>query len=60
MKQEKRIKIWSSNQIGFMITWGANYEKRPYVCFDVPFWTVQIFLKDKPKKHEEPDRPYRI
>lgn len=39
------VKFWYSNQFGFMIVWGKNYEDRPYISLEVPFLMIQIFLK---------------
>jgi hypothetical protein len=39
------IKIFYTNQFGFMIGWGTNYENRPYISLDLPFCFIQIFLK---------------
>jgi hypothetical protein len=38
------IKIYYSNQIGLMLNWGKNYENIPYICIDIPFCIIQIFL----------------
>ncbi len=43
------INIYYCNQIGFMITWGTNYERRKYICIDIPFCTIQVFLTSKEK-----------
>ena len=39
------IKVYYSNAIGFMISWGINYQKRPYFTIDIPFCFIQVFLK---------------
>lgn len=39
------IKIWYNGQVGFMISWGKNWEDRPYISIDIPFLAIQIFLK---------------
>jgi len=39
------IKVFYSNQIGFMICWGKNFQSRPYITFDIPFFIIQIFFK---------------
>ena len=45
MKEYKWGRIMTSNQIGFMVTWGvAIIPNRKYVCFDIPFITIQIYL----------------
>jgi hypothetical protein len=44
-KLRDMIKIFYSNAIGFMIGWGINYEKRPYITIDIPFCFIQIFFK---------------
>jgi len=41
------IKIFYSNAIGFMIGWGINYEKRPYITIDIPFCFIQITFKQQ-------------
>ncbi len=41
------IKIYYANSIGFMLSWGINFEKRPYITIDIPFCFIQIFLKKK-------------
>ena len=38
-----KISCYYSNQIGFIITWGTNYEKRKYISFDIPFLIIQVF-----------------
>ena len=43
--ENKLGRIWYSNQIGLMISWGvATIPKRRYICFDIPFLTIQIYL----------------
>ena len=44
-KLRDMIKIFYSNAIGFMLGWGINYEKRPYITIDIPFCFIQIFFK---------------
>ncbi len=41
----ERFEIWYSPQIGFMISWGKDFRKRPYVALELPFFTIQIFVK---------------
>jgi len=43
-----KINFYPSWQIGLMIDWDVNYEKRKYICLDIPFLTIQI-LWFKPK-----------
>ena len=44
-----KINFYPSWQIGLMIDFGTTYEKRKYVCLDIPFLTIQ-FCWFKPKK----------
>lgn len=39
------IKIFYAQQVGFMITWGRNFERIPYISLDLPFCVIQIFFK---------------
>tara|TARA_R110000850_G_C9783910_1_gene448623 strand:+ start:47 stop:220 length:174 start_codon:yes stop_codon:yes gene_type:complete len=39
-----RIEITKVNQVGLMITWGKTFEKRNYLCFEIPFLIIQIIL----------------
>jgi hypothetical protein len=40
-----KVHFWS--QIGLMLSWGTNYANRPYICLDLPFVSIQIFLAKK-------------
>jgi len=42
------INVWFNWQIVIGISWGKNYQKRPYVCIDLPFVIIQFFLKKPP------------
>lgn len=43
-----KIRAWYSNFIGIGISWGTLYvEKSLYVCFDLPFCTVQIYINER-------------
>jgi hypothetical protein len=45
MKENKLGRMWYSNQIGFMISWGvATIPNRRYVSIDLPFLIIQIYL----------------
>ena len=37
-----KVYFWFNWQIGFMLTFGVRYDKRPYVCIDIPFLIIQI------------------
>ena len=43
MKENKLGRIWYSNQIGLMITWGvATIPNRRYITIDLPFLCLQF------------------
>ena len=44
------MKIWFSWQIGLMITFGVNFQKRAYITIEIPFVMIQIFLFKYNKK----------
>lgn len=44
MAKEKN-KVRFAYQIGFMLSIGVNYENRLYLCVDLPFVWMQIFIK---------------
>lgn len=46
-----KINFYKSWQIGFMAHFGETYEKRKYICLDIPFLTIQL-LWYKPKKNK--------
>lgn len=41
----KYVYAFYNPQIGFLITWGTNFEARPYFTIEVPFCVIQIFLR---------------
>jgi hypothetical protein len=47
-KMKNMINVWFNWQIVIGISWGKNYQKRPYVCIDLPFVIIQFFLKKPP------------
>ncbi len=57
-----KIHFYPCWQIGLMIDFGTTYEKRKYVCLDIPFLTIQ-FCWFKPreesnqKKRDEKPQP---
>ncbi len=50
-QMNERFEIWYQPQIGFMISWGKDFRKRPYVALELPFFTIQIFF-EKQLKHK--------
>ena len=49
-----KIHFYPSWQIGLMIDFGTTYEKRKYVCLDIPFLTIQFcWFKPKNKGYNE-------
>lgn len=39
------IKFYILFQFGFLISFGEAYGKRKYICFDLPFLTIQFIQK---------------
>jgi len=37
-----KLHLYFNWQIGFLISFGVNYENRLYICFDLPFVWIQI------------------
>ena len=42
-KEKNKVRI--SWQIGVMLSIGVNYENRLYLCIDLPFVWVQLFIR---------------
>ena len=42
-KTQIKIERYYSSQIGLMVSWGVNYERKPYIAIEIPFVTIQIF-----------------
>ena len=37
-----KVYFYMSRQIGIMIDFGVTYDRRKYVCLDIPFLTIQF------------------
>lgn len=42
-KEKNKVRI--SWQIGAMLSIGVNYENRLYLCIDLPFVWIQLFIR---------------
>ncbi len=40
--QSMKILIYTNWQIGFLISFGFNYERRFYISIDMPFFWIQV------------------
>lgn len=48
-----KINIWFGWQLGLLISIGVNFEKRKYICIDIPFCTIQILWFKSKKQNNE-------
>ena len=55
-----KLRFWFEWQVGIMITFGVNYEKRKYITFDLPFVNIQIlwFIPKKLNKASVKNRTF--
>ena len=45
MKEYKWGRLMTSNQIGFMISWGSSVVPNSrYISFEIPFLIIQIYV----------------
>jgi hypothetical protein len=50
-----KVKFYWWWQLGCLISFGTNFERRRYICFDLPFCTLQI-LGPIPEKKRNNDK----